>query len=190
MLTEAFAAAFADLWAAITAIQLYYSLNLGTTTTTTVASAAQSSASAGDFQMIFPTLVAAGGLYAAVAVVYHSLREAEAAGGGGNRRLSDLVGFVSAAAGLLQLFLFVGDVGALGLAAARVLPAASIATFFLGMALMILVHIRAGGEGGGGAVAGEGPVQVQAPVWLVTKTAFAAAAGLVCLMAIALCAAK
>ncbi|CAL5051665.1 unnamed protein product [Urochloa decumbens] len=199
MLTEAFAAAFADLWVAITAINLYCSLNLqpeaGTTTT---ASAAHASESVGDFQMIFLTLVAAGGLYAAVALVHRSLRqvEAEAAGcgGGGKRRLSmsDLVGFISAAAGLLELFLFVDDVGALGrslgLAAARVLPAASIATFFLGMVLIILVHIHAGGQGGGGAVAVDEPVQ--APVWLVyvTKTAFAAAAGVVCLMGIALCA--
>ncbi|CAN6178896.1 unnamed protein product [Urochloa humidicola] len=139
--------------------------------------------------MIFLNLAAAGGLYAAVAHVYNSLRQAEeaagaaAGGGGGNRRLSNLVGFVSAAVGFLELFLFVDDVGALGLAAARVLPAASIGNFFLGLVLIILVHIRAGGEGGGGAVA-----VGDAHVWLVTKTAFAAAAGLVCLMGIALCA--
>ncbi|CAO1947768.1 unnamed protein product [Urochloa humidicola] len=143
----------------------------------------------GDFQMIFQNLAAAGGLYAAVAHVYNSLRQAEeaagaaAGGGGGNRRLSNLVGFVSAAVGFLELFLFVDDVGALGLAAARVLlPAASIGTFFLGTVLIILVHIRAGGEGGGGAVVGD------AAVSLVTKMAFAAAAGLICLMGIALCA--
>ncbi|CAL5043992.1 unnamed protein product [Urochloa decumbens] len=181
MLTEAFAAAFADLWVAITAINLYYFLNLqpeaGTGTTTTT-SAAESSSSVVDFQMIFPILVAAGGLYAAVALVHRSLRQAKAA--------ADLVGFVSAAAGLLELFLFVDDVGALGrslgLAAARVLPVASTATFFLGMVLIILVHIRAGGEGGGGAV-----VVGEALVSVVTKMAFAAAAGLVCMMAIALC---
>ncbi|RCV20679.1 hypothetical protein SEVIR_4G074000v4 [Setaria viridis] len=187
MLTEALAAAFADLWAAITAIQLYYSINLqpGAGATTTATSADQTAASVGDFQ-IFLTLVAAGGLYAAVALVYRSLHQAEAAGaGGGDRRPSDLVAFIFAAAGVLEYFLFVDDVGALGLAAARVLPAASIGTFFLGMVLIILVHIRAGGEGGCGAVVGDGPIQ--APVWIITKMAFAAAAGLVALMAIALC---
>jgi hypothetical protein len=191
MVSSALSGSFAAVWAAITAIQFYYSLNLhlqpgaGTSTTTTTAS----TASIANFQQIFLTLVAMGTLYAAAALVYRSVRRAEAGGaaGGGDRRPADLVAFVSAAAGVLEFFLFVDNVGAAGLAAARVLPAASIATFFLGIVLMILLHIRAGGEGdGGGAVAGGGAVEVL--VWVVTKMAFAAAAGLVALMAIALCA--
>lgn len=190
MVSSALSGSFAAVWAAITAIQFYYSLNLhlqpgaGTSTTTTTAS----TASIANFQQIFLTLVAMGTLYAAAALVYRSVRRAEAGGaaGGGDRRPADLVAFVSAAAGV-EFFLFVDNVGAAGLAAARVLPAASIATFFLGIVLMILLHIRAGGEGGGGgAVAGDGAVEVL--VWVVTKMAFAAAAGLVALMAIALCA--
>jgi len=72
----------------------------------------------------------------------------------------------------------------LGLAALRELPAAATATFFLGILLIIVGHIRAGGEGGGGAVAAIAPIE--APVGLLAKMAIGAAAGLVCLMAMAL----
>ena len=189
-----FAAALADLWAAITAIQLYDLLNLqpgaGASATTP---SAQASASVGDFH-IFLTLVAAGGLYAAVALIYRHLHQAEVAAGAGNRRLPDsVVVLLIAAVSLLEFFLFVQEgasavdvVGALGLAAFRALPAAATATFFWGMVLMLIVvaHVRAGGEGGGGALAGDG--QIQGPVRFITNVAFAAAAALVCLMAFAL----
>ncbi|KAG2610174.1 uncharacterized protein LOC120702933 [Panicum virgatum] len=194
-----FAAALADLWAAITAIQLYYSLNLqpGPGAGTSVTPSAQAPASVGDFH-IFLTLVAAGGLYAAVALIYrhlHQLQAAAVAGAGNRRRLPDsVVVLLIAAVSLLEFFLFVQEgasavvdvVGALGLAAFRAIPAAATATFFWGMMLMLIVvaHVRAGGEGGGGALAGDG--QIQGPVRFITNAAFAAAAALVCLMAFAL----
>jgi len=198
MARAAFTAAFADLWAAITAIQLYDLLNLqpgaGASATTP---SAQASASVGDFQ-IFQMLVAAGGLYAAVALIYRHVLQAEAAaaaGAGNRRRLSGgVVVLLIAAVSLLEFFLFVQEgasavvdvVGALGLAAFRAIPAAATATFFWGMMLMLIVvaHVRAGGEGGGGALAGDG--QIQGPVRFITNVAFAAAAALVCLMAFAL----
>ena len=198
MARAAFPAAFADLWAAITAIQLYDLLNLqpGAGASSATTASAQASASVGDFH-IFLTLVAAGGLYAAVALIYRHVHQAEAAaaaGAGNRRRLSGgVVVLLIAAASLLEFSLFVQEgasavdvVGALGLAAFRALPAAATATFFWGMVLMLIVvaHVRAGGEGGGGAVAGDG--QIQGPVWLITQMAFAAAAALVCLMALAL----
>ncbi|KAG2615939.1 hypothetical protein PVAP13_3NG064150 [Panicum virgatum] len=205
MARAAFTAAFADLWAAITAIQLYYLLNLqpeaGASATT---ASPQASAPVGDFQ-IFQMLVAAGALYAAVALIcrhLHQARQAEAtaaaAAGADNRRLSGgVVILLIAAASLLEFSLFVQGVppggavdvvGALGLAAFRALPAAATATFFWGMMLIVVAHVRAGGEGGGGALAGEG--QIQGPVWLITKMALAAAAALVCLMATAMLCAK
>jgi len=197
MARAAFPAAFADLWAAITAIQLYDLLNLqpgaGASATTP---SAQASASVGDFQ-IFQMLVAAGGLYAAVALIYRHVHQAEAAaaaGAGNRRRLSGgVVVLLIAAVSLLEFSLFVQEgasavdvVGALGLAAFRALPAAATATFFWGMVLMLIVvaHVRAGGEGGGGALVGDG--QIQATVRLATEMAFAAAAALVCLMTMAL----
>ncbi|RLN12027.1 hypothetical protein C2845_PM09G05840 [Panicum miliaceum] len=199
MARAAFTAAFAALWASITAISLYYSLNLqpGAGARATTTASAQASASIGDFR-IFLTLVAAGGLYTAVALIYRHLHQAEAAAtaaGASNRRLSGgVVVLLIAAASLLEFSLFVQEgasavdvVGALGLAAFRALPAAATATFFWGMMLMLIVvaHVRAGGEGGGGALAaGDGPIQ--GPVRFITMVAFAAAAALVCLMAIAL----
>jgi hypothetical protein len=71
---------------------------------------------------------------------------------------------------------------ALALAALRALPAAATGTFFSGMSLIIVAHVRAGGEGGGtGAVAADGPIQ-----GILTKVAAGAAAALVGLMAMAL----
>ena len=198
MARAAFTAAFADLWAAFTAIQLYDLLNLqpGAGASSATTASAQASASVGDFH-IFLTLVAAGGLYAAVALIYRHLHQLQAAAvaGAGNRRLPDsVVVLLIAAVSLLEFFLFVQEgasavvdvVGALGLAAFRAIPAAATATFFWGMMLMLIVvaHVRAGGEGGGGALAGDG--QIQGPVRFITNVAFAAAAALVCLMAFAL----
>ncbi|CAN6202177.1 unnamed protein product [Urochloa humidicola] len=200
MARAALTAAFAAVSAAITAIEFYYYflINLqqlgaavpGTTTATSTASAAQASASAGgDFQVFLMLLVAAGALHSAVGLIYRHLLQAEAAGAAGNRRLPDGVAFLLlAAAGLLVQGVpgaAAADIlCALGAAAFRALPAAATATFFLGMMTLILAaHVRAGG---GGAVAGDGQIKEAVP--LLTKTAFAAAAGLVLMMAIALCA--
>jgi hypothetical protein len=64
----------------------------------------------------------------------------------------------------------------IGTAAAHVLPAAATATFFLGLAL-VLLHVRASG---GGALAREGPVQI------LIKVVAGATVVLVGLMALAL----
>jgi hypothetical protein len=136
----------------------------------------------------FLPLAAAGGFFTCVALIYRHLHHAlaAAAAGAGNPRLPELVTFtLCASAGFLQFLLFVlqapggvddGAARELGLAALRGLPAAATATFFLGILLIIVGHIRAGGEGGGGAVAG-----------VLVKMAVGAAAGLVCLMALAVC---
>jgi hypothetical protein len=143
----------------------------------------------------FLPLAAAGGLCTSIALIYRHIAAGAAAGAGaGNRRLPGPVAFIlCASAGLLQLLFFTvqapgtEDHGAaahaLGLAALRALPAAATATYYLGMILIIVGHIRAGGEGGGTAVAGNGPIE--APVGLLVKMAIGAAAGLVCLMAMA-----
>jgi hypothetical protein len=192
------AAAFADVLSAITAVEFYYlNLQRGAATTATTSAAQAASASVGEFEILVALVVAVGAFYAAVALIYRHIHQAEAAAGAGNRPLSDRMTFVVllavAAAGLLEFFLFVqvvpcavdDIVGALGLAAFRALPAAALATFFLGMMLIIVAHVRAGGEGGGGGVfVGDG--QIQGAVSILTKTAFAAAAGLFFLMVIAL----
>ncbi|CAN6198411.1 unnamed protein product, partial [Urochloa humidicola] len=140
-------------------------------------------------------LAAVGGLFTSVALICRHVHDA---GAGNQRRLVTVL--LCASAGFLDFFLFVAQAQAggsggvdpagaaaceLGLAPAalRALPAAAAVTFCLGMLLIIIRHIRAGGEGGGGAVAGNG----QAPVvGLLAKMVMGAAAGLVCLMAIAL----
>ncbi|CAN6214675.1 unnamed protein product [Urochloa humidicola] len=145
-------------------------------------------------------LAAVGGLFTSVALICRHVHDA---GAGNQRRLSEVVTvLLCASAGFLDFFLFVAQAQAggsggvdpagaaaceLGLAPAalRALPAAAAVTFYLGMLLIIIRHIRAGGEGGGGAVAGNGPVEAPV-VGLLAKMAMGAAAGLVCLMAIAL----
>jgi hypothetical protein len=143
-------------------------------------------------------LSSAAGFSISVAFIYRHLHRGAAAGTA-NRRLPEIQSFMLCiCAGVLHFFLFVltpggadVDHGAqaqeLGLAALRVLPAAATATFFLGTMLIVAAHIRAGGEGGGGAVAvaGEEPIQVPLGLRLLSRMALAAAAGLVCLMAIA-----
>ncbi|XP_066371104.1 uncharacterized protein [Miscanthus floridulus] len=139
-------------------------------------------------------LASAAGFSVSVTFIYRHVLHQDA----GNRRLPEIVSFMSCVcAGVLQFFLFVRAPGgadvdhgeqarALGLAALRVLPAAATVTF-LGTMLIVAAHIRAGGEGGGGAVAVAGEEPMQAPVGLrfLSRMALAAAAGLVCLMAIA-----
>ncbi|KAJ1253936.1 hypothetical protein BS78_K151100 [Paspalum vaginatum] len=106
----------------------------------------------------------------------------------GNGRLWRRFTVLCTATGALHLFFFVlqpaggvGDVRALGLAAARALPVSAVACFFLGMVLIILAHIRAGGEGGGGAF-GVADGQIR----FLTRVAFGAAAAVVWLMAMAI----
>ena len=149
--------------------------------------AAEASAIRGAVRAFLP-LAAAAGFFTSVALIYRQLHHAGAvaAAGAGNPRLPELVTFtLCASAGFLQFVLFVleapggvdhGAARALGLAALRALPAAATATFFLGILLIVVGHIRAGGEGGGGAVAG-----------VLAKMAVGAAAGLFCLMTTAVC---
>ena len=105
------------------------------------------------------------------------------------------------AAGTLHLFLFVlmpvggvvGDVGtqarALSLAAASVLPAAAVGCFFLGVWLIIIAHIRAGGVGGSGTFgAADGQIQGRPAVTVrfLTKVARGAAAAIFLVMSMSL----
>ena len=176
-------AAAPALCAAFTALELVNLLvpqqGAGTT------AAAEAPAIRGAVRTFLP-LAAAGGFFTSVALMYSHLRRRAGAAGAGNPRLPALVKFtLCASAGFLQFVLFVlqapggvdhGAARELGLAALRALPAAATATFFLGISLIIVGHIRAGGEGGGGAVAG-----------VLAKMAVGAAAGLFCLMATAIC---
>ncbi|RLN12893.1 hypothetical protein C2845_PM09G05900 [Panicum miliaceum] len=185
-------AAAPALCAAFTALELFNLLDPQRTGAGSTA-ADRAPALRGAVRAFPPLAAAAWGLsllafFASVAFIYSHLRRAgaAAAAGAGNRRLPELVTFtLCASAGFLQFLLFVvqapggvddGAARALGLAALRALPAAATATFFLGILLIIVGHIRAGGEGGGGAVAG-----------VLAKMAIGAAAGLVCLMATAVC---
>ncbi|CAN6172924.1 unnamed protein product [Urochloa humidicola] len=140
----------------------------------------------------FLPLAAAGGLFTSVLLIYRHLRGAAADAAARNRRLSEILALLFASAGLLYFFLFVAQAPAgaggvdpagaaareLGLAALRALPAAAAVTFYLGMLLIIIRHIHAGGEGGGGAVAGNGPVEAPA-VGLLDKMAIGANADVV-----------
>ena len=189
-------AAAPALCAAFTALELVNLLQVPQQGAGTTA-AAEAPAIRGAVRAFLP-LAAAGGFFTSVALVYRHLHHAgaTATAGAGNRRPPGLATFtLCASVGLLELLLFVaqapGGGGAedgaardLGLAALRALPAAATATFFLGILLIIVGHIRAGGEGGGGAVAAIAPIE--APVGLLAKMAIGAAAGLVCLMAMAL----
>ncbi|RCV20683.1 hypothetical protein SETIT_4G076400v2 [Setaria italica] len=182
------------LCAAIGAIELVHFLDPQRTGARTAA-AAQAPALGSVVRAFLPLSAAWGFFITSVALMYrHHLQRAGAAAAG-NRRQSERVRFMLCASlGFLEFFLFVvqapGGVGAdhdvareLGRAALRALPAAATATFFLSMLLIIVGHIRAGGEGGGGAVAGDGPIG--APAGLLAKMSIGSAAALVCLMAMA-----
>ncbi|CAN6198409.1 unnamed protein product [Urochloa humidicola] len=148
------------------------------------------------------TLAAAGCLFPSAALLpRHLRRRAAAAGGAGDRRLpGHVVPFTTlcVSAGLLQFLLFVapgaGGVAdraaarAVGLAALQAVPAVSTASFFLSMLQIIVGHIRAGGEGGGGAVAADGAIGVGAPVVRILNEAVTTAtAALLLLTVIAVC---
>ncbi|CAL5046635.1 unnamed protein product [Urochloa decumbens] len=181
------AAAVPALCTAISAAQLIRLLDLhpggGTAAAATQAQALGSAVRA------FLPLVATGGLFTAVTLIHRHFRGAAAAVNAGNqRRQSEMLTLLlCVSAGLLYFVLFVAQapgggvddpagaaVREIGLAALRALPAAATVTFYLGMLLIIIRHIRAGGEGGGTAAG------------LLAKMAIGAAAGLVCLMAVAL----
>ncbi|CAL5043989.1 unnamed protein product [Urochloa decumbens] len=151
------------------------------------AAAAQAPPPLGDAARAFLPLAAAGGFFASVALLFRHLRRA------GNQRVPGYVAFpLCASAGLLIVAPAQGGVvdraaaRAVGLAALGAVPAVSAVTFFLGMLLVIVGHIRAGGEGGGGAVARDGPIGAPV-VRILAKAATAATAALFCLTAIAVC---
>ncbi|KAJ1258474.1 hypothetical protein BS78_10G078200 [Paspalum vaginatum] len=132
-------------------------------------------------------LASAGGLFTAAAFMFSLLRNTSGAGAGAgsganNRRLSGLLtSMLCASVGALEFLVFVvqpaggADPGeqarALGLAALRALLAAVTVTFFLGMLLIVVGHIRVGGEGGGVVVAGD--EAILAPVGLIILTKMA-----------------
>ncbi|XP_021304649.1 uncharacterized protein LOC8077312 isoform X2 [Sorghum bicolor] len=187
------ASAVPALCAAMSAVELANLLDPRPGASATVTVAAQAPALHSGVQDLL-LLASAAGFSVSVAFVYRYLHR-----GAGNRRLPEIVSFMLCiCAGVLQFLLFVLTPGgadvdhgeqarALGLAALRVLPAAATVTFFLGTMLIVAAHIRAGGEGGGGtiAVAGEEPIQAPVGLRFLSRMALAAAAGLVCLMAIA-----
>jgi hypothetical protein len=131
-------------------------------------------------------LATAAGVFISVGFIYRHLHR-----GASNRRLPEIVPFMlCVCAGVLHFLLFVGasaasggadvdhgaEARALGLAALRVLPAAATVTFFLGTMLIFAARISAGGEE---------PVQAPVGLRLLSRMALAAAAALVCMMAVA-----
>ncbi|CAN6172928.1 unnamed protein product [Urochloa humidicola] len=142
----------------------------------------------GDAVRALLPLAAAGGFFASVAHLPLHLRRAD------NRRLPGHVAFGLCASASLLIGVLPAQGGvvdrtaarAVGLAALGAVPAVSTASFFLSMLQIIVGHIRAGGEGGGGgAVAGDGPIGVGVPaVGILSKAATAATAALLFLTAI------
>ncbi|KAF8695693.1 hypothetical protein HU200_037353 [Digitaria exilis] len=185
---------------AISALELAIHLDPQLTAASTAAAAAQQAPPPLRSAIwAFLPLPAAGALFASVALVYLHFYRAAAATAAGHRLLPELVVFMlCASVGFLHFFLFVqetpdgvvayvhGAARELGLAALRVLPPVATASFFLGMLLIIVGHIRAGGEGGGGAVAVARHGPIEAPVvGLLVTIASAVAVALVLLMGMA-----
>ncbi|RCV20680.1 hypothetical protein SETIT_4G076100v2 [Setaria italica] len=198
MVNAASAAGFADLIAAIMALEIFFFLEPQSTGAGTAPSE-QAPLIDSAVELCLP-LAAAGTLLTAVAFVYNHLNchAAVPAAGAANRRVSGVAFFIlCVSAGVLDLFFYVqppaGSVDhgararALGLGALRALPAAATATFFWGMMLIIIAHVRAGGEGGGGAGAGAGHGAIKMAVRILTMIAVGAAAGLAFLVIMALC---
>ncbi|KAG2604896.1 hypothetical protein PVAP13_4NG064400 [Panicum virgatum] len=150
-------------------------------------------------------LGAAAVLLTAVGFIYRRLSHATVPAA--DRLLSGVVNFILCVSACVLHFSFfvqpgggaadhVAQARALGPGALHALPAAATATFFWGTMLIIVAHVRAGGEGGGGAGSEEvapapergtgrsgGP---RGPVRLLTNVALGEAAGLVFLVTIAL----
>ncbi|CAL5037379.1 unnamed protein product [Urochloa decumbens] len=193
-------AAVPALCTAIGALELANHLDATQRTGAGAAAAHQAPPPLGTAARAFLPVAAAGCLCASVAQLHRQLRRrACSAEGAADRRLPWHVAFATlcASAGFLQLLLFVAPGGpggvadraaarAVGLAALGGVPAVSAVSFFLGMLLIIVGHIRAGGEGGGGAVAGEGPIEAPV-VRILANAATASTAVLLCLTAIAVC---
>jgi hypothetical protein len=191
-----FDTAFAAMASAATAVVLVEFLNQlpdsTTSTTTTTTTTTQIPMTTYVHLVLSFAATAMAALFAAVALIFRHLQRHAAAG---NRRLSDLVAFtLFTSAAILEYVIFadpadagviINGVGAraraLGLVAARMLPASATATFFLGMAL-VSVRVCAGGGGRGGAGDGDGHA-----VGILSKMALEAAAVLVGLMTAALC---
>ena len=166
--SAAFAFAYLYLCLAFAALELstFLDSQCGASTGTTTCAEAPLFHSAAE---VLPPLAAVVVLFVAVALTYrhlshrHAYAIPKAGAGNGRRSISGLVMFLlCVSAGTLEFIVFGGqaagggaDHGALGLAALGALPAAATATFFLGMMLIIVAHVRAGGEGGGGAVAAD-----------------------------------
>jgi hypothetical protein len=174
MVSFPFAVALLAQFMSFAALQFYSSLDLDDELVGAMASAEA-------VRALLP-VTAMGALLGAVASIYHQLHRAAAADAGAGTEVA--VGVICAAVGVIEFYTFVipaaqVDDGArareLGLAAAHTLPSAATTTFFLGLALVFL-HVRAGG----GALAGEGPVQI------LIKIVLGATAVLVGLMALAL----
>ncbi|KAF8783948.1 hypothetical protein HU200_000123 [Digitaria exilis] len=187
------AAAVPALCAAISALELLgpQRIAAGTTTTTTTAAAHQAPALGHAIWPFLLPLAAVGGLLTSVSLIYNHLHRAVADAGAAriNRRLPELLKLMlCTSVGLLHFFLFILQAPALGLAATRYLPAVATATYFLGVLLIIVGHIRAGGEGGGGGavVVAGGPIEGPVGVGLLLLTKMATAA-LLCLMFKAIC---
>ncbi|CAL5046632.1 unnamed protein product [Urochloa decumbens] len=198
MVNSASAAGFIDLCAGIMALEIFFFLDPQSGAGT--APSAQGPPLGSTAVELWLLLDAAGTLLTSVALIYrHMSRAAGPAAGTANRPLSRIViFFLCVSAGVLDIVFFVAQpsVGvnraaqarALGLGALRALPTAATATFFWGAMLIVVAHVRAGGEGGGGAVAGSGffgAIQGPMRIRVLTNIALGAVAGLVFLAIVA-----
>lgn len=159
------------------------------TSTTTAGATASAQHARFDADGALQALLALAGMQALFifAAIIYSHRQNHAAG---NWRVSELTFFILCLqVGFLQLFLFAQQPGeggaddgahALAVSAARAIPAVASVTFFLGVSL-VYAHV---GNGGGGAIAGNGPVPAPAGVRYLANLTFGAA--LVCLTSIVL----
>ncbi|CAL5037370.1 unnamed protein product [Urochloa decumbens] len=199
MVNSASAAGFINLCAGFMALEIFFFLHpqSGAARAGTTPPSAQAPPLDSTAVELWLPLAAAGTLLTSVAFIYHHLIMSRAAAA--NRRLSEVVIFLlCVSVGVLDIFFFVAqpadgvDRGAqaraLGHGALRALPTAAAANFFWGIMLIIVAHVRAGGEGGGGAVAGAGffgAIQGGMCIRVLTKIALGAAAGLVFLAIVA-----
>ncbi|CAL5051661.1 unnamed protein product [Urochloa decumbens] len=200
MLNAASAAGFINLCAGFMALEIFFFLHpqSGAARAGTTPPSAQAPPLDSTAVELWLPLAAAGTLLTSVAFIYHHMTMSRAAAAN-RRRLSEVVIFLlCVSVGVLDIFFFVAqpadgvDRGAqaraLGLGALRALPTAAAANFFWGIMLIIVAHVRAGGEGGGGAVAGAGffgAIQGHMRIRVLTDIALGAAAGLVFLAIVA-----